>query len=277
MNILTVDYNSENAPKQFTESLKNTGFAVIKNHPIKFNQINKVYNEWDNFFSSKCKFNYLFDTDKQDGYFPLLSENAKGYEIKDLKEFFHIYSWGKYPLQISDETKILYKNLCRLADTLLYWVEKNIPLTIANQFSIPLSKMVHKSPRNLLRIIHYPPLTGKETQGMVRAAAHADINLLTVLVAGTQPGLQVKDIDGNWHEVSCDPGTIAVNTGDMLQMASNNYFPSTIHRVVNPDKCFNESRFSMPLFLHPHDEVKLSKEYSAINYLTKRLKEIGLK
>ena len=65
MNILTVDYNSENAPKQFTESLKNTGFAVIKNHPIKFNQINKVYNEWDNFFSSKCKFNYLFDTDNQ--------------------------------------------------------------------------------------------------------------------------------------------------------------------------------------------------------------------
>ena len=113
---------------------------------------------------------------------------------------------------------------------------------------------------------------------MVRAAAHCDINLLTVLVAGTHPGLQIKDVNGNWHDVSCDPGTIAVNTGDMLQMASAGYFPSTIHRVVNPHgEIPNQSRFSMPLFLHPHDNVKLSNEYSAIEYLTQRLQEIGLK
>ncbi len=144
----------------------------------------------------------MFDYYKQDGYFPFKSENAKNYQAKDLKEFYHIYPWGRYPSQLSDETKSLYKNLCDIAETLLFWVEQNIPPEIRNLFSKPLAEMVHKSPRNLLRIIHYPALTGNETPGMVRAAAHGDINLLTVLVAGTQPGLQVQDVNGNWHDIS---------------------------------------------------------------------------
>lgn len=278
MNVKTVDFNSPTASEQFTKSLKDTGFAVLSNHPIQFKEIEKIYSEWEFFFKNDSKHNYLFDEIKQDGYFPYLSENAKGSDFKDLKEFFHIYPWGCYPDSISQSTQKLYKSLSEIAELLLLWVEKNIPNNIRNKFSIPLSEMVHESPRNLLRIIHYPPLEGDEKPGMVRAAAHGDINLLTVLVAGTQPGLQVKDVKGKWHNVSCDPGTIAVNTGDMLQMVSNGYFPSTIHRVINPvGEIPNQSRLSMPLFLHPHDDVQLSEKYSALEYLNKRLKEIGLK
>ena len=278
MNVQTVDFNSPSAPEQFTNSLKETGFAVLSNYPIQFEQIQKIYKEWESFFKNNSKQNYLFDEKKQDGYFPFLSENAKDSEFKDLKEFFHIYPWGRYPDSISFETKNLYNELCNIAETLLGWVEKCIPNSIADNFSMPLSNMVHDSPRNLLRVIHYPPLQGNEKPGMVRAAAHGDINLLTVLVAGTQPGLQVQDVNGNWHDVSCDPGTIAINTGDMLQMASNGYFPSTIHRVINPEgEIPNQSRLSMPLFLHPHDDVQLSDKYSALEFLNERLKEIGLK
>ncbi len=278
MNVQTVDFNSPTASEQFTNSLKETGFAVISNHPVKLKKIQQIYSEWKSFFNSNYKHDYLFDEIKQDGYFPFLSENAKNSQFKDLKEFFHIYPWGRYPKFVSDSTKELYSSLSIIAETLLSWVEQNTPKKITNKFSIPLSKMVNNSPRNLLRIIHYPPLKGNETSGMVRAAAHGDINLLTILVAGTQPGLQVLDVNGNWHDVSCDPGTIAVNTGDMLQMVTNGYFPSTIHRVINPQgEIPNQSRLSMPLFLHPHDKVKLSKKYSALEYLNERLKEIGLK
>ena len=202
MNVQTVDFTSLTAPEKFTRSLKDTGFAILSNHPIKFDLIKKVYDEWELFFNNQDKHNYIFDSKKQDGYFPYLSENAKGSNLKDLKEFYHIYPNGRYPNMISKSTKDLYTSLTEIAEILLSWIERNIPQKISMKFSMPLSKMVKNSPKNLLRIIHYPALNGNEKHGMVRAAAHGDINLLTVLVAGTEPGLQVQDINGEWHDVS---------------------------------------------------------------------------
>ena len=91
MQILTIDYQSSDYGKNLVESLHHTGFAIIKNHPISYNLINEVYGTWEQFFSSDIKNNYIFHPEKQDGYFPMLSEHAKGYTTKDLKEFFHIY------------------------------------------------------------------------------------------------------------------------------------------------------------------------------------------
>ena len=94
-------------------------------------------------------------------------------------------------------------------------------------------------------------------------------------MASTEPGLQVQDIHGQWHDVDCDPGNIAVNVGDMLQMCSQRYFPSTTHRVINPENSqHNKSRISLPLFLHPRPEVRLSERYTAGGYLAERLAEL---
>ena len=137
--------------------------------------------------------------------------------------------------------------------------------------------MIDNSPQNMLRIIHYPPLRATDSPQSVRAAAHEDINLLTILCAATAPGLQASDLDGNWFDVPTDPGMIVVNTGDMLQMATDGHFPSTTHRVINPPNDERKiSRLSMPLFLHPHDHVQLSQTHTAGSYLTQRLEEIGL-
>ena len=85
-------------------------------------------------------------------------------------------------------------------------------------------------------------------------------------------------MDGKWHQVTCDPGMLVVNTGDMLQMASDGYYPSTTHKVANPsEELAQDSRYSMPLFLHPRDDVVLSSDYTAESYLNERLGEIGLK
>lgn len=278
MQVAKISYNDENAPVAFTKSLKETGFGVIIDHPIKPELVNNVYKEWEQFFNSDSKHDYLFDPLKQDGYFPLGTENAKGYNAKDHKEFFHFYPWGKTPSTISDSTKELYDNLVNMTSLLLEWIELNTPSNIQSKFSEPLKNMIKGSKTNLLRVIHYPPFSGKEDSKSLRAAAHEDINLITLLVAGTKPGLEAKDKYGNWHQISTDPGTIIVNIGDMLKEVSGGYYPSTTHRVVNPSSDINNnSRYSMPLFLHPRDEVKLSDKYTANSYLKERLLEIGLK
>ena len=277
LDILTINYNDSDADRLFEESLKNTGFAVIKDHPIDKDLIGEVYKEWENYFSSESKNDYMFDEVKQDGYFPYLTENAKGSTAKDLKEFYHIYEWGRKPHMIGPKTMFLYRELTNVASTLLSWIQKNSPENVSKLFSVPLKDMIYKSQYNLLRIIHYPPLSGNEKLNSIRAAAHEDINLLTVLVAGSQPGLQVLDNNESWLDVTTDKNTIVINSGDMLNMASDNYYPSTTHRVINPDPHSNVSRYSMPLFLHPRDEVVLNENYTAGTYLQERLEEIGLK
>ena len=278
MIIKSISYLDKNAPKKLTKSLYKTGFAVLNDHPIPISIITDVYKEWEKFFKSKEKNNYLFNKHKQDGFFPFGTENAKGYQKKDLKEFYHLYSWGKYPKEINQSTNLLFTSIVKLTSTILEWIQNETPSKIKSLFSTPLPEMIKNSENHLLRILHYPPLKGDEPSGAIRGAAHEDINLITLLVAGTKPGLQVKDTSGNWHDIKCDIGAIAINTGDMLNEASGGYYPSTTHRVINPNNQIkNESRYSMPLFLHPRDEIILSQSYTAGQYLKERIKEIGLR
>ena len=206
-----------------------------------------------------------------------MSENAKGSKIKDLKEFYHIYDWGRYPTEISDKTSILIKEFKSMAKHLLSEINLNSPLDVQSKYSIPLDTMIDKSAQNLLRVIHYPPLNNNQNLESIRAGAHEDINLITLLVAGSQPGLQVLKQDNTWMDVSTSKDYIVINVGDMLQECSSGYYPSTTHRVINPLQNKDISRYSMPFFVHARDDVILSKKYTAKSYLEERLREIGLK
>lgn len=277
MNVLTVDYNLPDAPQRFCDSLKKTGFAVLSYHPISTRLIDDAYNDWQQFFASEEKFQYKPKEHQQDGYFPLGTENAKGFKLKDLKEFFHYYESGQIPPATKNTTASMFVELNKLAQELLQWIEDYLPHHVKEKLSMPLKQMVQQSPNTLLRILHYPPLEGEVTDGAVRAAAHEDINMITLLPAATQPGLEVKDVHGNWHKVPCDQGNVVVNVGDMLQMCTRHYFKSTTHRVVNPDDDNKtSSRYSMPLFLHARPDVRLSEQYTVGEYLQERLIEIGI-
>jgi len=275
MHILTVDFLSASAPVDFTRSLKETGFAVIKNHSVPWPLIQKMYAEWLEFFNSDAKLQYPYE---EDGYVPAeVAEIAKGNTVRDIKEFFQYYSWGRCPETLRPMTHQLYECMVTMASTLLSWLEANTPVEVKQQFSIPLAEMIKNSSQSMLRILHYPPLTGEEEEGAIRAADHEDINLLTLLPASTQAGLEVKDSQGNWYKVKCDPETIIVNVGDMLQLCSGGYYRSTTHRVVKPEgQIANQSRMSLPLFLHPYPEVRLSKTHTQRSYLNERLRELGL-
>ena len=142
---------------------------------------------------------------------------------------------------------------------------------------MPLPEMVDEELQTLLRILHYPPLPEKVMGESVRAAAHEDINLITLLVSPTASGLQTMDTKKRWYDVPCEKNSIIVNVGDMMQECTQNYYKATKHRVLNPsDSKENRSRYSMPLFLHPRSEVSLSKRYTAKSYLNERLNQLGL-
>ena len=279
MQVSVVDYRAPDAAERFTRSLHETGFGVLVNHPIPQPLVEKIYKDWLGFFNGDEKTGYAFSKETQDGWFSTeISETAKGFTQKDIKEYFHIYPWGRIPPSLKDDAMQYYGLANGLAAELLSWVEQHTPADIAKNYREPLSNMIKDSRQTLLRVLRYPPLTGQEPVGSLRAAPHGDINLLTILPAANEPGLQVQAKDGSWVDVPCDFGMLIINIGDMLQEASQGYYPSTIHRVVNPvGEGAKKSRISLPLFLHPRNEVVLSERYTAHSYLEERLRELGVK
>ncbi|MFM1808746.1 MAG: hypothetical protein RLZZ242_1471, partial [Bacteroidota bacterium] len=142
---------------------------------------------------------------------------------------------------------------------------------------------------SILRPIHYPPVD-ENVQQAVRAAAHGDINLITLLMGAHGKGLQVQRLDGAWIDAIAAPDELMINVGDMLSRHTNNRLKSTIHRVINPDRAQNESRYSIPFFMHPKktmplnvlphcitaDQPKLYEDITAGEFLDERLRELGL-
>jgi len=271
-----VDFRRDDAEERFVTSLHETGFGVLSNHPLDEHAVTDLYARWGEFFRGDTKDDYTFDPERHDGFFPqTLAETAKGRSVRDIKEYYHYYPWGRCPPELAAATAAYRADTVAFAATLLGWVEKHTPGSVAAGFSEPLSAMIDGSEQSLLRILHYPPIPDGVETGAIRAAAHEDINLLTVLPAANEPGLQVLSRGGDWLDVPGDFGNLIINVGDMLQEASDGYFPSTTHRVVNPEGAdASRARISVPLFLHPRPDVVLSPRHTAGSYLAERLAEL---
>lgn len=282
MNIQRVDYTAPHAAEEFVNSLRNTGFAVLYNHPIKKQDAETLYQNWETQFFDQpdsVKQVYLFDPITQVGWAPSsVAETAKGYSVKDIKEYFNFFPYGNCPAELREHTTQLREQLLGIGLTLLTWLQTETPNEVKHAFSAPLTDMVANSPETLFRLNYYPALSGDEPVGALRAAPHADIDMITVLMAGTQAGLQAKDKNGNWHDVPCEHGNIVINAGDMLQEITQGYYPSTIHQVLMPTgDAAKKPRMSCPLFIHPRPDVVLSERYTQASYLHERLVELGFR
>jgi len=283
--IAIISLKDDLAGAQFAASLRRTGFAVLANHPVEKDLIERFYAAWAAFFASGNKQDWMRDPATHAGYFPFGEENAKGSAVKDLKEFFHIYPFADVPDICEAPTRALYAVLLDLGRQLLGWIEDSLPAAVADALSCPLCDMVADNDQSLLRVLHYQPLTGDEELAAIRAAPHEDIDLITLLLAGSQPGLQVQRPDGSWMPVPTRHDWIVVNAADMLQVATNGYFRSATHRVINPPSAENKraennapnvSRFSAPMFIHPREDVELQPGLTSRQFLNRRLQDIGL-
>ena len=285
------------------DALKDIGFFALTHHGIPRALVDDTYAKCDAFFDldEPTKRTYLQpDIGHQRGYTAFGVEHAKDNPAPDLKEFWQTgrpypddgtvptYPQNVWPTAhvagFQATTETLFSSMETLAQHLLS--------ACSTYLGMPedwLPNMSHHG-NTIMRMIHYPPLDESMPEGAVRSAAHEDIKFITLLVTATADGLEVMDHDGSWIQVQGDQDAIIVDSGDMLQNLTNGLFKSTTHRVVNP-KDSNTRRYSMPMFVHPRNEIDLTPHpdfvamtggqanYASItagDYLHQRLKEIGL-
>ncbi len=277
MSIEVINFADNNAAKLFTDSLLFSGFAVLKNHAVPQVLIEELYAKWYEFFQTDDKHNFPFDEKVHDGFVATKrSEVAKGHTIKDIKEFYHYYLGGRCPEYLRELTDKVFLELEGMAHKLLTWVEQALPDEVQSKLSMPLTNMIDDSKHTLFRVIHYPPLVGELEPGAIRAAAHEDINLLTLLPAASAKGLQLQLDTGAWVDVPAEPGWMIINVGDMLAECTAGFYRATPHRVINPScEYAQKSRVSSPLFLHPREDVVLSLRHTAASYYAERMRELG--
>ncbi|OUR97292.1 oxidoreductase [Halobacteriovorax marinus] len=284
---------------ELMKGLKEYGFIILKDHTVDQGKVDKAYEYLSEFYAlpTDVKVKYSGDNGGQRGYTPFKVEHAKNNDNPDLKEFWHvgrdlsatsqykgIYPDNVWPSEIPEfeqTFKELYSSMDTSANILLEAIGRG--LDVPQDF---FQGMIDDG-NSILRAIHYPPTKGEDTMNSIRAAAHEDINLITMLVGATESGLELLDKDGTWLPVVSSPGEIVVDTGDMMSRLTNEILPATTHRVVNPTND-GSRRFSMPYFVHPHSnaslaclescvgEKKLHEDITAGDFLTQRLKEIGL-
>jgi isopenicillin N synthase-like dioxygenase len=279
--------------------LKDYGFIILKDHTIEQAKIDRAYALVQEFFHLplETKMKYKMENGGQRGYTPFKTEHAKDNKNPDLKEFWHVgrellassqykgvYPENVWPSEVAEFEKTfkeLYVAMDMTSVILLEAIGKGLDLP-ASYFTDMIA-----DGNSIIRTIHYPPTKGEDTKNSIRAAAHEDINLITMLVGATDSGLQLLERDGTWLDVNSKSGEIVVDTGDMMSRITNDVLPSTTHRVINPTSDAS-ARFSMPFFVHPHSKANLScipscvgtgakhADISAGDFLNQRLKEIGL-
>jgi isopenicillin N synthase-like dioxygenase len=283
---------------------KEIGFVTIQNHGFDHDLESKLYTVLEKFFSLPDDVKSKYDGSQfngQRGYTGKGKEHAAGRSVGDLKEFFHV---GKYIEGSKDPSYVdniwpdeiaEMKEICTEAYAQLEVVGKKMLGAIALYLGLDEDYFENRVDRgiSILRPIHYFPIAdpSKVEEGAVRAAAHGDINLITLLMGASADGLQVQRRDGAWIPITAVNGHLVINVGDMLERLTNGVLKSTIHRVVNPPvEEMMKPRYSIPFFMHANPSASLAslegciskenpkkwEDKTAGEFLHQRLVEIGL-
>ena len=278
------------------------GFAVVQDHGLPQDRIDRAIDDAKAFFAlpEKVKRRYVVGVGGQRGYVPFGIETAKGASQVDLKEFWHTgrdlppghcfaelmppNAWPAEVPRFHESISWLFGALDELG--------KRVLASIALYLELPkhfFDPTVDEG-NSILRLLHYPPI-GPDAPG-VRAGAHEDINVITLLLGAEEAGLEVLDRDGQWLPINAPPGAVVCNIGDMLQRLTNHVLPSTTHRVVNPPpERRGVARYSTPFFLHFNPDYLIEtlpscvsaenpdrypQPITADDFLKQRLREIKL-
>ena len=291
--------------KALAASLREFGFAMVSDHGIDQGLIARAWEMTAAFFALplETKMHYFIPGQGgARGYTPFGTEIAKGAELHDLKEFWHVGRdlppghrltrtmppnvWPEDVPGFRETFTRLYAAFDGAGAGILRYIAPSLSLA-PDWFDDAIA-----DGNSVLRLLHYPPID-HAPQGAIRAGAHEDINLITLLLGAEEAGLELLDRHGKWITVSPPPGALVVNIGDMLQRLTNHVMPSTSHRVRNPEGSrAGFSRYSMPFFLHPRSDFVISslpgcvtadnpdrypRAITANEFLEERLREIGLK
>ncbi len=279
------------------------GFVALKNHFLSDQLVEELYKEVKSFFDLPVETKQKYEIEGlagQRGYISFGKEHAKGKKEGDLKEFWHFGQEPSKDAKLTEEypENVQVEELKDFNHTGMeaYRMLEKTGIYVLRALAIYIGLEEHyfdhwaSNGNSILRPIHYPPIQ-EEPKGAVRAGAHGDINLITLLMGASTGGLQVLRKDGEWIDAIPQEDELVINVGDMLERHTNNKLRSTIHRVINPPKeQWGQPRYSIPFFMHPRSEMRLDcleecidedhpKQYEDITageFLHQRLVEIGL-
>ena len=279
------------------------GFCAVKGHFLSDDLVERLYEQIKLFFElpTEVKRKYEFPQySGQRGYVSFGKERAKGSKHGDLKEYWHFGQYideadkDKYDyfpnihVEELPEFNIVGKEVYQTLEKTAKYVLRALALYL-NIDEKYFDDYINNG-NSILRPIHYPPIL-EDPKEAVRAAAHGDINLITLLMGAHGKGLQVKHSNGDWIDAMAEKDELMINIGDMLSRHTNNVLKSTVHRVVNPDReLLKKSRYSIPFFMHPVSDMKLNvlescicedypksfEDITAGEFLNERLVELGL-
>lgn len=303
------DFLSDNPDKkqkfidEIGKAYEEIGFVALKGHFLDEKLVDNLYSEIKNFFSLPLETKEKYEIagiGGQRGYISFGKESAKGKKEGDLKEFWHFGQYveddteraKEYPanVEVSElpDFNAAGKEAYRMLEKTAKYVLRALALHLHLEETY-FDNYIHNG-NSILRPIHYPPIK-EEPKDAVRAAAHGDINLITLLMGAQGRGLQVKNHKGEWVDAIAEPDELMINVGDMLSRHTNNKLKSTIHQVINPPReLWGTSRYSIPFFMHPISEMKLDvldsciddenpkqfEDITAGEFLHERLVDLGL-
>ncbi len=286
------------------DAYQEIGFVSLSNHFLSRELMNNLYHEVKAFFDLPAAVKAKYEIPGlagQRGYVSFGKEHAKGQSKGDLKEFFHFGQEASpdanlaqpYPENVSVTECPKFNETGMQAYEMLEKTGIYVLRALALYMDLEETYFDHwvTDGNSILRPIHYPPIT-QEPEGAVRAGAHGDINLITLLMGASTGGLQVLTKEGQWVDARPEEDQLVINVGDMLERHTNNKLRSTIHRVINPPRDqWDTPRYSIPFFMHPRSDMKLDCLDTCINqdtpkaypditagdFLEERLIEIGLR
>ncbi|RJX71136.1 isopenicillin N synthase family oxygenase [Tsuneonella suprasediminis] len=291
--------------EEIGKSFEEYGFAVIRDHGIPADLIARAEELSKAFFAlpdDVKRAYFIAGGGGARGYTPFGTERAKDAEVHDLKEFWHI---GRslpevHPLAEYMPPNIWPTEIAHFRETFeaLYAAFEKAGARVLEAIALHLGlprewfAATVEDGNSVMRLLHYPPLTGADAEGAIRAAAHGDINTITLLLGAEEAGLQLLTKEGEWKAIAVPEGALVINIGDMLDRLTNGKLRSTTHRVVNPHgEAAYRSRFSMPFFLHFRPDFTIETLESCIDpaapedhpapissheFLLQRLREINL-
>jgi len=289
--------------KEIGGAFEGIGFVALRGHFLSKALVDTLYEEIKNFFSLPQEVKNRYEIPGiggQRGYTSFGKEHAKGRKEGDLKEFWHFGQYvegdpvleAEYPKNVEvkelPEFNAIGKETYKMLEKTAQYVLRALALYL--NLDETYFDVFIKNGNSILRPIHYPPIV-EEPKNAVRAAAHGDINLITLLMGAHGKGLQVQNHKGEWVDAIAQPDELMINVGDMLSRLTNNKLKSTIHQVVNPPReLWGTSRYSIPFFMHPisemplncldhcvdHENPKQFEDITAGAYLNERLIELGL-
>ena len=292
ISLISLQNQSESDLKILKEALNTHGFFTIVDHDIEDELLDDSYCRAEEFFNlpEEIKMKYARpDIGGARGYTPFGKETALGENVADLKEFWHLGPEvdSSFDSRIRENISVNelsnfnshFNSLFNSLNDLGIKVLESIALVLDLQKNFFEEKVIKGN--SILRLLHYPPVETDEN--ILRARAHADINLITLLVGAEEGGLEVQNKDGQWIPIKPNSKSIVCNIGDMMQLITDGNLKSTPHQVVEYSANDSKSRYSMPFFLHPSPNVVLKSIYDqndqgilSHDFLEDRIKAIKL-